>query len=351
MYERKTKTIGPRISPAHWRMVNDQGLERCEYSNFEPRLVTDMLHELRILAEEERERGRPVMDTSVRALLDEVEAVVAGTPRGFDLWASETFRNTDMKFWKEHHGKISPPARHRLVVECMFPTRGNLSVRVSPGTLSKIGTWTEAPEWSIRASKFAPTGRIGARPDVEVLYLRNLAPLFSPHRSEGSPYERRVRHVVCKAVCTTFWLVMHRLDGVFDVHLDGYVAALSSLDGPDPSIESSKMELIGLEVVDVVSDYRRNLADRLQSFALETGLSAIDFWRIAETADSWETASKLLRQRRQGGSADLVPTLVRDYHHFLKRTMDYGVWKEPQHLDPDGMPKSMFEDENGGEDD
>jgi hypothetical protein len=31
--------------------------------------------------------------------------------------------------------------------------------------------------------------------------------------------------------------------------------------------------------------------------------------------------------------------------------MDYGVWKEPQHLDPDGMPKSMFEDENGGEDD
>ncbi len=52
---------------------------------------------------------------------------------------------------------------------------------------------------------------------------------------------------------------------------------------------------------------------------------------------------RLLKQRSIGGSADLVPSLVREYHTFLKRAIDYGFWTHPQHLDPEGMPKSIFD--------
>jgi hypothetical protein len=350
MNQKTPSRIGPHIDPADWRTVSDDGFDRCDYHDFEPRLVFDMLRDLRVLADEELERGRPATEVSVRALLDEIEAVVAGAPRGADLFVSECFKNTDMEYWNEHHAKKKPPALHRVVLHTVFSAKENLSVRIAPGCLSKIGTWTEAPEWLPAVRTGYPTpGRISGRPDTELLYLRNVAPLFSKRRPGGTPYERRVRHVLAKAVCTTYWMIVHRLDGIFDVHLDSYVAALSALDGDDASVEASRMEFVGLEMVSVLSNYRRDMAARLLSFPEETGLSAIDFWAICKPTSSWETASRLLKQRSIGGSADLTGALVREYHAFLKRALDYGVWTHPQHLDPEGMPKSIFdEDENVG---
>ncbi len=346
MNQKMPARIGPHIDPAHWRTVNDDGFDRCDYHDFEPPLIFDMLRELRILADEEFERGRPATEIPVRSLLEQIEAAVAGAPRGVDLFVSECFKNTDMEYWNEHHAKKKPTPLHRVVLHTIFSAKENLSVRITPGCLSKIGTWTEAPEWLPAIHPRYPTsGRIGGRPDTELLYLRNVSPLFSKPRSGGTPYERRVRNVLSKAVCTTFWMVVHRLNGIFDVHLDAYVAALSSLDGDDASVEVSRMEFVGLEMVNVLSDYRREMAARLLSFPEETGLSAIDFWAICKPASSWEVASRLLKQRSIGGSADLVPSLVREYHDFLKRANDYGVWTHPQHLDPEGMPKSIFDDE------
>lgn len=347
MNQKTPARIGPRIDPAHWKTVSDDGFDRSDYHDFEPGLIFDMLRELRILADEELERGRPATEVSARALLDEIQAIVAGTPRGVDLFVSECFKNTDMEYWNEHHAKKKPVPLHRVVLHIVFSAKENLSVRITPGCLSKIGTWTEAPEWRPTLNPLYPaTGRIGGRPDTELLYLRNVSSLFTRRRPDATAYERRARHVLSKAVCITFWLVIHRLDGVFDVHLDAYVAILSALDGDDTSVESSRMEFVGLETVSVLSDYRRDIAARLRSFPLETGLSAIDFYAICKSANSWDVASRLLKQRCIGGSADLTPSLVREYLAFLKRAIDYGVWTHPQHLDPDGMPKSIFNDED-----
>jgi hypothetical protein len=348
--QKKLARIGPHIDPACWKTVSDDGLDRCDYHDFEPRIIFDMLRELRILADEEYERGRPATEVAVRPLLEQIEAAVAGTPRGLDLFVSECFKNTDMEYWNEHHAKAKPAPLHRVVLHTVFSAKENLSVRITPGCLSKIGTWTEAPEWlPALYPRYPASGRIGGRPDTDLLYLRNVSSLFSQRRSDGTPYERRVRHVLSKAVCITFWLAVHRLDGVFDVHLDTYVATLSALDGDDTSVEASRMEFVGLEMVNVLSEYRRDMAARLLSFPHETGLSAIDFYAICKSASSWEAASRLLKQRCIGGSADLVPSLVREYLAFLKRSSDYGVWTHPQHLDPEGMPRSIFDVEESAD--
>lgn len=346
MNQKVPARIGPHIDSAHWRTVSDEGFDRSDYHDFEPSLIFDMLRELRILADEELERGRPATEVSVRSLLDEIQAVVAGTPRGVDLFVSECFKNTDMEYWNEHHAKMKPVPLHRVVLHMVFSAKENLSVRITPGCLSKIGTWTEAPEWlPALTPRYPASGRIGGRPDTELLYLRNVSSLFTKRRPGATAYERRVRHVLSKAVCITFWLVVHRLDGIFDVHLDTYVATLSALDGDDTSVEASRMEFVGLEMVSVLSDYRRDMAARLLSFPEETGLSAIDFWAICKPSSSWDVASRLLKQRSIGGSADLTPSLVREYYAFLKRAIDYGVWTHPQHLDPGGMPRSIFDEE------
>lgn len=305
--------LGPYLD--EWNSKSEDGLNRVTLDRLSSETIFSVNEELEATSSLRRGRYSSGLHSEYRDL-------VVGERRPIDRAIHEMFFHTDMEYWVNNHVRWMPTYRHRVVVRAHITTKDNLSVTVSPECLSEHGEWDRAREW--KSDPFLGSGGFRERPMNEALFLRDISHLFYHGHRRASESDVR-RSAEARAVLVAFWLAMHRLSSVFEIHYGNYIAGLTR---EEISWSSGNEHLVGLEIVDALSEYRSILAGKVASFKRSTGFAPEDFYAICEKAGrgGYEALSKSIRGSRAVG-IDLVPSVIRDLHAFLKKAKSYGIWQ------------------------
>jgi hypothetical protein len=252
------------------------------------------------------------------------EIVMIGDPSVGDLM-ERRFQFTDTEGWRRRKNeKLGVSTRHRVEVSTFVTLNGHLRATIDPGYVNSLGQWSRPSEWSV--DRFpTETSFYNAGPANEVFFLNGVENNLGNHTVEHSGAAAEV-DLFSRAVVVAYWLTMHRLEEVFELHFRSYLAGLSV----SSSEASSGNTLVGMEIVDADEERRLAARARLDAFWEKTGCDPQDFRRACLTSDAtrdYARASRRLRGRSHG-TEDLTPSIVRGYDIFLDRAEKLGLWTQ-----------------------
>lgn len=268
-----------------------------------------------------------------RSIFDDCEAALRCDPRPIDEYLDNYLSYTNFDALETRRRGFH--GLNRVVLNATVTKKDNLSVRLWLKTLSDSGRWVDAPEWR-DIPLFGLSGFM-ERPSDEVLFIRDVERLMVERipvyerDDNGDPNGRKLVDAACELVNAIFWLTVQRLARRFEVTLARYLVLLRQGQGG---------RILGLDIVDVLGERKREIANGIARFQAETGWSPEEFWVACDIGQSkrrnYASDSVVRRLRaREGGTVKLTAGEVNRRLDFLSTADAYGMWKPARGAEPE----------------
>lgn len=218
----------------------------------------------------------------------------------------------------------------RIAISIEVTTKDNLSMRWRPGHVSLRYFPIEASEWAWQpSSEYA----IGARPEIELLFIRGFGRLKWGFEDPNS------KAISMLLVMTTICAVNHlvkRLRYHFDVQvLNRFKLTFApAVEAGVSATEYAKEEVpVIWEIVHEIEELHARLKALVEKFYERHGMTAEAFWTACDQSRfdlGHVDLAKASKRLRKEGKDHLTPKVVGGLFGDLGTAIEAGVWASPK---------------------